>query len=307
MTSSFITSDTSISLNKVNINNVVLEDGYNTDYIYSMITALFYIPTDGTNRIINDDSHDVNAYYVQEFIKSKFIYQIHRSMSIESSVINKFRLFLYNCGWLKNDEKHILEKGSLDKFYTFLTDMMGQSLKFTVVDAINNTTKDIPCGIIRITEKHIVQGTEKTEKNENYERSEPRVINLSSSIEKWTKDEILGQNISYKFESIPYIIAVYLDIKDPDTCFNKKYVNIMEGLSFPDNGDKIQRMLVWEFHSMICQNEKMEYYSIVLEHNDDMMGFSDKQIPSNWKIDVTNISVVKKIMREVKFVLYKLQ
>src|SRR5271169_718988 len=125
--------------NKVNtnINKIVLEDGYNTDYIYSMITALFYIPTDGTNRIINCDSHDininVNAYYIQEFIKSKFIYQIHRSMSIESSIVNKFRLFLYNCGWLKNDEKHILEKGELDKFYIFLTDMMGQSLKFTVV------------------------------------------------------------------------------------------------------------------------------------------------------------------------------
>jgi hypothetical protein len=283
-----------------NINNIILEDGYNSDYIYSMVTALFYVPTDGTNRMINNDSHDVNAYYIQEFIKSKFIYPIHRSMSIESNVVNKFRLFLYNCGWLKNDDRHILEKGELDKFYLFLMGMMGQNINFTVVDATNNTTKDIPCGTINITDKHMIQETLEG-------RSEPRVVNLSSAVERWIKEEILKQNISYKFENVPYIIPIIINIKDPDTCLNKRYINVMEGLNFPDSGDKIQRMLIWEFHSMICQNEKGDYYSLVINHNDDMMGFSDKQIPSNWKVDITNVSVVKKIMREIKLVFYKLQ
>jgi hypothetical protein len=292
---------------------VILEDGYNTDYIYSMITALFYIPTDGTNRIINGDVHDVNAYYVQEFIKRKFIYPIHRSASIESCVINKFRLFMYNCGWLKNDYKHILDKGKLDDFYLFLMKMMDQSIKFTIVDANDNNTRDIPFEMIKISDNHIAQKTNddnsQTKLEESLDESleKSNVVNLSTIIRKWTKDEILGQNISYKFENIPYIIPVYIDITDPKTRLNKKYINIMEGLNFPDNGDKIQKMLIWEFHSMICQNDSGNYYSVVLDHDDNLMGFSDKKIPSNWKIDVTNVDIVKKIMLEVKLVFYKLQ
>jgi len=100
-------------------NNLILEDGYNTDYIYCMITALFYIPSDGTNKIINNDTCNSNTYYVQEFIKSKFIYPIHRNMSIDSSNVNKLRMFLYTCGWLKDDNKNILDKADLDKFYKF--------------------------------------------------------------------------------------------------------------------------------------------------------------------------------------------
>lgn len=282
---------------------VILEDGYNTDYIYSMITALFYIPTDGTNRMINSDVRDVNAYYVQEFIKRKFIYPIHRSASIESCVVNKFRLFIYNCGWLKNDYKHILDKGNLSDFYLFLMKMMDQNIKFTIVDTNDNATRDIPFEMIKISDNHIIQNND----NEAHAEVESYVVNLSSIIEKWTKDEILGQNISYKFENIPYIIPVYIDITDSKTRLNKKYINIMEGLNFPENGDKIQKMLVWEFHSMICQTENGDYYSIVLDHDDNLMGFSDKKIPSNWKIDVTNVDIVKKIMLEVKLVFYKLQ
>lgn len=284
-------------MNNVQPNNIILEDGYNCDYIYSMITALFYTPSDGTNKIINSDVSSSNTYYIQEFIKSKFIYPIHRNMSIESGTINKFRMFLYNCGWLKNDDKHILTKAKLDDFYSFIVSkMMEYNVLISRIEQDNNNAIDHSLDFIRITDKHI-SDTDIANK----------VINLSSMLSKWVKLDILETSISYKFEEIPYIIPVYLDIKDPDTGLNKIYVNIMEGINFPDNGDKIQSMLIWEIHSMICQSDKGDYYSIIIDHNDNMMVFSDKHIPSNWTIDSTNVSLVKKIMREVRFVFYKLQ
>lgn len=279
------------------LNNLILEDGENTDYIYSMITALFYVPSDGSNHIINNDTNNPSSYYVQEYIKNKFIFPIHRNMSIESSVVNKLRVFLYNCGWLKSDDKDILQHSDLDKFYVFLIkNMMDYFLRFTVIDEINNIAPVRNHDIIKITDKHIP-----------LDKIDSRVIGLPSLVDQWIKDEVLGSNLSYKFEEIPYILPIYIDISDPDTCLNKKYINIMEGLSFPDNGDKIQRMLVWEFNSMICRDENGFYYSLVKDHNDDVMGFSDRRIPSNWKLDMTDLITVKKIMREVKFVIYKLQ
>ncbi|VBB17817.1 hypothetical protein YASMINEVIRUS_280 [Yasminevirus sp. GU-2018] len=278
-------------------NHIIFEDGYNSDYIYSMITALFYTPTDGTNKIINSDASSTNTYYLQEFIKTKFVYPIHRNLSIESGTVNKLRLFMYNCGWLKDSGKHILEKGSLDQFYQFLVSkMMEYSINISRMDQDTNSENEMAIDVIRITEDQL---------DENDKSN--KVVNLSTLVNRWVDSNVLGQSMSYKFENIPYILPIYVDMRDPDTGLNKRYVNVMEGINFPNIGDKIQSMLIWEIHSLICQNEKGEYYSIVLDHNDEMMGFSDKQIPSNWKIDPSSLSSVKKIMREVRFVFYKLQ
>ena len=76
---------------------------------------------------------------------------------------------------------------------------------------------------------------------------------------------------------------------------------------FIDNGDKIQRMFIWEIYSLICQNNKGEYYVLVIDHNNDVIEFSDKQIPSNWKVNLSDVSIVDRVMREAKFVFYKLQ
>lgn len=284
-------------MNSSQLTNIILEDGYNSDYIYSMITALFYTPSDGTNKIINSDDVPSATCYIQEYIKSKFIYPIHRNISIESCTVNKFRLFLYNCGWLKNDDIHILNKVELDKFYNFLICKI-MNHKMTILQFMpdSNRTKENNLDMIRITDKHL---------NDTDQSS--KVINLSLLLNKWVKTELLDQYLSYKFEELPYLLPIYLDIRDTDTGLNKRYINIMEGINFPDNGDKIQSMLIWELHSMICQTEKGDYYTIIIDHNDNLMIFSDKHVPSNWIINVSNFVAVKKIMREVRFIFYKLQ
>ncbi len=283
------------------MNNLILEDGYNTDYIYSLIIALFYTPCDGLNKIINIDASNSNTYYLQEFIKSKFIYPMHRNMSIESCQVNKLRVFMYNCGWHKNDDKDILDKGDLDKFYNFImNNMMEYNLQIVKIDPLCNSSKIDKLDMIRITDKHI-------DDKHCVDFMGEKMINLSFMIRQWVKESLVEEVYSYKFETIPFIIPVLINIRDVDTGLNKICINIMQGLNFEDNGDKIQRMFIWEIHSMICQTNIGDYYTIIIDHNDDFVAFSDKQIPSNWKIDNSNHFNIKKIMKEVRFIFYKLQ
>lgn len=280
--------------------SIILEDGYNSDYIYSLLISLFYIPTDGSNKIINTDNNFVDSYYIQEYIKGKFIYPIHRDITIRSSVINKLRLFLYNCGWLKNNNKNILTKGNLDEFYSFLIcKMLNTTIKITIIDFDNNSFLVKNTDFIKITDEHIFN-------TDNAINS--KIVNLSDAVNTWFDKEVTNGNItSYKFDDIPLLIPIYLDIKDPDTGCNKRYIDIMEGLQFKNNGDKIQSMMIWEIHSLICQSDTGNYYSIIYNHDDNMIMFSDKHIPSNRVIEFHNIPIIKKIMREVRFVFYKLQ
>lgn len=284
------------------MNNLILEDGYNSDYIYSLIIALFYIPSDGLNKIINNDTNNSNTYYIQEYIKTKFIYPIHRNKSIEASIVNKLRLFMYNCGWQKNDERNILDKGKLDDFYKFLMgEMMEYNVQIVKINPLTNTSKIHKIDMLRITEKQL------TNYNTNQELNNNNYINLSYLVNQWIEDEIIETSNSYKFESMPCIIPIYLDIVDPITGHNKVDINVMEGLNFNTNGDKIQRMFVWEIHSLICQTSQGYYYAITIDHNNVFMAFSDKHIPSNWNIDTTNIEMVKKLMKEVRCIFYKIQ
>lgn len=263
---------------------IILENGYNTDYIYSVLISLFYVSNIGTTELMNNNMNDSNATYIQEYIKTKIIYQIQNHKSIESKIINKLRLFLYNCGWLKNENKLIVEKESVDKFYKFLiSKTFGYNIK--IIKIMNNKENNYSYDMIHLTEKHI-------------EDTNDRIVNVSSLLSKWIDIE-MQDCMGYKFDKLPFLIPIYVDIDD-------KYINVFEGIKFNNNGDAIQQSLIWDFHSLICKSENGDYYSIIRDKNGNLINMSDNNIPSDHIIDDTNILSVKKIMREIKIIFYKL-
>lgn len=263
--------------------NIILENGYNTDYIYSLLISLFHAPINGSSDILNNDNGDTNSLYIQEYIKTKFIYQIQNQISIESKIINKLRLFLYNCGWLKNDNKMIIERETIDKFYCFLmSKTFGYNIK--ILKIMNNKEYVQDYDMIYLTDKHI-------------ENMDDKIVNISSMLSKWIDIE-MNDCIGYKFEKIPFLIPIFVDIN--------KYINIFEGITFNNNGDNIQNKLIWDFHSLICKSENGEYYSVIRNNNNDLLIVTDNNIPAGCIIDNSNISYVKKIMREIKCIFYKL-
>lgn len=280
------------------MNNIILEDGYNTDYIYSLLIALFFIPSDGLNKIINMDTDNSNTYYIQEYIKSKIIYPLQKGLSLEASMINKLRIILYHCGWLKNEKRMLINRINIDTFYQFLiTDMMNYRLKFMRVDQVSNVMDDKEFNVIDVSEQNII-----SEQNTQINK----IIHINSLVNYWIEQNIIQNKYSYKFSDIPLLIPVYINLKNNETNINKYYVNIMEGLNFETINDKIQKMMIWEVHSMICQERNKSYYVIIKNHNNDWIIFSDKTIPSNYKITFDDISVVEKIMKELVFVFYRI-
>lgn len=271
--------------------NIILEDGYHSDYIYSVLISLFYSQCDGLNKLINTDTDNSNTYYLQEYIKRKFIYQLHKNLSIEACIVNKLRIFLYNCGWLRDEKKNLLDHCNVCDFYDFIIcDMMDYHIK---IIKNNPESNNIIINYFHITDKHI------SENNNNVD-----VINLTTMLSNWMKSNVEEK---YTFKSLPELIPIYLDIRDNTTKLNRKCVNIMEGIRFDDNQNKLQRSVIWEFHSMICQDANFNYYSVVPDNNAyTYIGFSDKKIPSNWIINLKNENDVIKIMREVRMVFYKL-
>jgi len=276
---------------------LVLEDGYNTDYIYSLILALFYLPSDGVNRIINEDMEDSNAYYLQEFIKMKLIYLVQRGSSIESKIVNRLRMYCYNSGWLSGNDQHILSKVRIDTFYNFLiSDMMGHSLEFTRADPRGNQSNDLKFPLIHLNRQLIEQVAGQS----------VGLINLSDCVDRWIEQNVSESKYLYKFKTIPQLVSIYIDQQDSETNENARMLNIMEGFRFGSVDDKVQKLFIWEIHSLILMEEDGTYYTICITNLNKWTAFSDHRIPSNWDIDMTNIEQVRKIIRQVVFVFYKI-
>lgn len=274
------------------MDDIILESGYNTDYIYSLIISLFYNPSNNIYNLINNDTKNSSTYYIQEYIKYHFGSIIHKNISLESHIVCKLRLYLYNCGWLKQNSIEIIAKSNIIDFYKFLIcDIFEYSLNIIKIDKDTNKSNNMIFDMITVSKE-----------NANIITKE-NVISLSSMIDNWiTKN--MGDN-NYKFENIPFFIPVYIDMTDPYTKLNTKYINIMEGLHFKNICDNLQTTIIWEINSIICQTNIGQYYSII-KFNNRWTGYSDNRFPSNWEIDMTDIPTVKKIMKEVKMVFYKL-
>ena len=69
------------------MNNIILEDGYNTDYIYSLIISFFYSLDDMTKIVT---TQNIDVYYIQEYIKIKLIHPLQRGNSIEQRIIQLY-------------------------------------------------------------------------------------------------------------------------------------------------------------------------------------------------------------------------
>lgn len=286
---------------------IVIEDGYNTDYIYSLILATCLTLSDGVNQLINTDTNNSNTIYIQEFIKMKFINPIKHRTIIEAKTINKFRIFLYHCGWLRDNNEHILQKGNIDDLYKFIfCTMIGYNLEFTkfkIIDSqIENDSTDIKIPLISIDEESFEMNNGNNNKKIKTKKNDSKqILNLSHAIQKWIRNKIMNNSHIFKFKYVPPIIPIHIK-----NIPNNAILNIMEGIRFDDCCDPIQKMLIWEINSLICKNKNDEIYVLINNMSSDWTCYSDKSIPSNISVNMENQNVIKQIMEDLIFVIYVL-
>ena len=81
----------------------IVENGYNTSYINTLLFSLFYRPNKYLDELLNKNMNNPSAYYLQELIKENFVGPIRKHFSISNENINEIRNYLMINNWSMTD------------------------------------------------------------------------------------------------------------------------------------------------------------------------------------------------------------
>lgn len=250
----------------------IIENGYNTSYIISVIIGLFY-KHNSLSELLCVDPIDSRYIYIQEFIKYRIIEPIKNNISILSGSINEFRNYINICGWSKNN--NLLELRNIDDFYLYLTNGLSDiKLKF---EKLNDTNVDI------IQFDFINLSLNKDN-------------NLYDLFKEWLSNKL--NNHKYKLKDISPLIT--FSIKRDK---NPYKIDIPYRIKFNGIDDIYQKYIYWNINSIICYNTEDKYYVIVY-NNKKWLLFSDNKIPSCMEINIKDLK--DKIMTECTSIFYTL-
>lgn len=111
-------------MNKDNI--IIVENGYNTSYISTLLVGLFYTSSMIYNNILESNPDNHNFIYLQEMIKLNFINPLRKNISITRNIINEIRNYSFLNGWINDEPEKILEQQSIIEYYLFIVKNMNQ-------------------------------------------------------------------------------------------------------------------------------------------------------------------------------------
>jgi hypothetical protein len=248
-----------------------MEDGLNTSYIDALLMALFY-KSSYIQDILSDIPLNSDFIYLQELIYQNFVCNIRCHFSIDASIINEIRNYIFLCGW--KNECNITDQFNVYELYSFLIDgFNSDKIKYiNENDGTEITMNYIDCNVESNT-------------------------NIKTLIEKH-----INEVSQYQMHEIPKYIPLFLNRK------SNYDVDIKYGINFKriikNDNDKLT---LWTIHAIIClpQNENKHYYTIIYDHN-EWYYFDNSKLPSLMKIDIKNEDVVLKIKKESVFILYAL-
>jgi hypothetical protein len=267
-------------------NSQIIEDGYNTSYIVSLIISLFYTPS-GIDTILTTDPHDIQFTYIQEFIKIRFIESLHRGYSIHSDIINELRNYLMKCDWCNNADD-IISMRSIDEFYKYFMNKIYNGSHNIEFARINENAISTPDQIVSIplVEMTLPDGLEK--------------IGIDNLFKIWLNSNVSLGTCDYKIINPPDILPLYIKRNNKKTKIDIKHI-----IKFFNVKDNIQSKLIWKIHSFICCNDTIGYYSVIRNSN-TWIRVSDKHMPSFTVIDMADTTDVYALAEEVELVFYKL-
>jgi len=269
-----------------NINNQIIEDGYNTSYITSLLISLFY------KSSLNDDILNMNPInnkfiYVLEFIKIRIIEPFRRGFSIHSETINEFRNYIMNCNW-KNNIDEILGKHNVLDFYKFFINRVYENHTINFL-RLHSSIKDEIIGNDTMSVIELCIPPNIT------------TISLSDMFKLWLNNNITLDKYDYKLNDIPNLIPFYINRNNNNN--NKTKINIMHKIKLFNVNDDIQNTIVWTIYSLICYNKNIGYYSVI-KNGSKWDYISDKNVPSFNKLDMSDEKTILQISTDVLFIFY---
>ena len=132
--------------------NIIIDDGYNTSYIDSLLIALFYSKRNNIlYNMLSDIPEQIHFSYLQDLIQTNFIEQIKNGFTIDITIINEIRNYSIMCGW--KDSPNMTDLFNIVDYMCFLTTGFGTNMKYELMDKTNHTveTKNIDYINIKLT------------------------------------------------------------------------------------------------------------------------------------------------------------
>jgi hypothetical protein len=255
---------------------LIIENGYNSSYIFTVILGLFY-KNSNLSELLSVDPLDSRYIYIQEFIKYKFIEPVKNNISIMKSSLNEFRNYINMCGWMRNN--NLLEARNVIDFFMYL--MKGLLDMKIKIDRLNDNNVEL------LTFDYIEIFLNESENN------------LNNLFKKWINTQLLGHK--YKLRDVPSLIPFIIRRNSQSIP-----LDIMYKIRFFDIDDIYQKHIYWNINSLICQNEKENYYVVIHNNQNKWILFTDTKIPSGYEINIHNKEINDKIMKEVVFIFYSL-
>ena len=269
----------------------VVEDGYNTSYIDTVLVSLFY--KNDINYILEETPKKLEGFYLQELIKNKFVNPIHRNYSISSNVMNEIRNYSVICGW--SNDGDITEQKNCKDYLCFLLDLFNsKGLELEIFQIENNIIND-NTNIISLQYINLL-----LEKDDN----------IRNLLQCWINSKIFSPNENiiqcYKFIEIPQFIIFHINRIKSDC-----KLDIMKYIKFFNINDQTQKYIKWKIHSIICEtnNTNLKHYycvSTTYEKNKWIL-FNNKMIPSFKIIDLKDENIKENIMNDAIIIIYKIK
>jgi hypothetical protein len=283
----------------------IIEKGYKTSYISSLLMGLFYKSNTNLEVLINTFPDNPAIIYLQELIKDNFVYQVRKHFSIKNQNINEIRNYMLinkyinkqdiiNDENLENNNLFYIIQEDIGNFYKYLLDCFnGEYIYFEIFKITDNT-------ILTVNNKlklpYIsINPTSNTSIRELFINWLDKYINKNNTY-------------SYKLLKIPTYLAFYINRYDNNDNRIKYEIDIMKKIKFFNNIDSTQKYIQWKIHAIICnEGEKFEdshYYSVLNDYNNNWILFNDNNIPSVSQIDMGNDDIIEKIRKECMFIIY---
>ena len=291
----------------------VVENGFNTCYISSLLMALFYKPS-YLDNMLQQEPKNPDLIYLQELIKTKFVDKVRNGVSVLSDVMNEIRTYANICGWLKDIPNELADQQDVNEFYGFLADEAnlphidiqrrtiteGITIKGDLgeIESIPFINLIVPYDVDEISVKDLLNHW----MNNNTVEVKRNTIKDGIKIE----ENVKALNI-YEIMNVPFAIGISLNRfnNEINTRIETK-IDIQKKVKFHHVLDKDG--LKWRIHSIICHtgetSKSGHYYAVIFGSDNTWFLFNDLYVPSLQKISMKNDDMVDMIKRECVFLMY---
>lgn len=270
----------------------VIEGGYNTSYITSLLSALFYKENEHLKSILLQQPNNNSGYYLQDIIKVNYIEPMRKHYTIKSDILNEIRNYLFINGFLPNENiLNTFKIQSISDLYLFLSEYLNsQKMEFDI-------TKIKDGKLIETDNLHKLSMIELKVNNKNTSIRE-LFLNWISSVLLKEQEEYY----CYKLKDIPSYLCFHLK---RDKQEENVMVDIMNKIKFFKNSDPTQNYIKYKIHSLICFDGK-NYYTCMIGYNNKWIMLNENIIPSMHYISMADDDITEKIKKEVMFIIYTL-